>query len=400
MTLALLWLASPAMATTVATSTLAVGVAADGSLCDGEVCLRWDPSATGGDAPLGADLLTPGNDFEAWGAEWTRQDGTDQRLSAAAPDFAAGPSLAWEPAGDRAAFRFVQGEVERGDLTFHLSVDLPTTEPVFWVTTTITARAPVSGLRVSRSVDLDPDHGLNGSYTTDNVADGPVALSSSKRPGGKALALAVAGGRAYLCPEWCTTPSELEAGMSTQSSTDDVIGVVWGPVDLAAGETVQVRFAYALATSPTAATDLALDAMNVEDLDGDGVLELDGDCDDREAATYPGAAEIADGLDNDCDEIVDEDTPISDDDGDGFTEAEGDCDDGDPDVHPGADSNPDVSDANCDGFADRDPFADGAQPEGWGAEEIRAGACDHGGGAVWLALFGPALWFRRRRCAR
>ena len=43
-----------------------------------------------------------------------------------------------------------------------------------------------------------------------------------------------------------------------------------------------------------------------EDCDGDGYLRADGDCDDYQAASYPGAPEACDGLDNDCDGWTDE----------------------------------------------------------------------------------------------
>ena len=40
------------------------------------------------------------------------------------------------------------------------------------------------------------------------------------------------------------------------------------------------------------------------DNDGDGVAGLE-DCDDGVASTYPGAPEICDGVDNDCDDTID-----------------------------------------------------------------------------------------------
>jgi hypothetical protein len=47
--------------------------------------------------------------------------------------------------------------------------------------------------------------------------------------------------------------------------------------------------------------------LNLDDADGDGWTTCDGDCDDGEAAAYPGAPElVGDLIDNDCDGVVDE----------------------------------------------------------------------------------------------
>ena len=54
----------------------------------------------------------------------------------------------------------------------------------------------------------------------------------------------------------------------------------------------------------------------VLDNDGDGFTVVQGDCDDNNASINPGAVDICDGIDNDCDGIVDE--FCSDSDGDGL----------------------------------------------------------------------------------
>jgi hypothetical protein len=60
------------------------------------------------------------------------------------------------------------------------------------------------------------------------------------------------------------------------------------------------------------------------DGDSDGFTE-DVDCDDSDLSVYPGAAEVCDGVDNNCNGAVDEgllDTWYLDADGDGFGDAE------------------------------------------------------------------------------
>ncbi len=95
------------------------------------------------------------------------------------------------------------------------------------------------------------------------------------------------------------------------------------------------------------------------DDDGDGWgdqadADEDGnyDCDDDSADTYPHAAELADGRDNDCDGVIDEGTPSYDDDGDSFSEEQGDCNDHDDEVYTGAHELPDYKDNDCDGVID------------------------------------------------
>lgn len=104
------------------------------------------------------------------------------------------------------------------------------------------------------------------------------------------------------------------------------------------------------------------------DDDGDGFGTEDTgillDCDDANTNSYPYAAEIYDGLDNDCDALIDEGTTGADDDGDSFSEALGDCDDTDEDSYPGAPESPDYKDNDCDDEVDenttlRDDDGDG-----------------------------------------
>jgi len=124
-----------------------------------------------------------------------------------------------------------------------------------------------------------------------------------------------------------------------------------------------------------------------------GYVGDDRDCDDLNAAVNPGAAEICDGLDNDCDDLVDDDDPsvtggstwYVDGDGDGWgldssvhtaCDAEpgdvargGDCNDLDSDVNPGAiEAWYDGIDQDCDGNDD-DADYDGHPWEGVGGDD-------------------------------
>ena len=104
------------------------------------------------------------------------------------------------------------------------------------------------------------------------------------------------------------------------------------------------------------------------DDDGDDYLdEICGglDCDDADPDTHPGASELCDGKDNDCDVMISDDE--IDDDGDGYVECEpwigtdpsivggSDCDDSISTVNPSVDENCDNGvDDDCDGLVDQD----------------------------------------------
>lgn len=106
-------------------------------------------------------------------------------------------------------------------------------------------------------------------------------------------------------------------------------------------------------------TDTGSDTASDRDIDGDG-YPGSLDCGDHNVATYPGAPEILDSADNDCDGVIDEGTAGGDDDGDGFSELAGDCDDNDATRAPNAEETPrDGVDQDCNGVDSSPRHQDG-----------------------------------------
>lgn len=117
------------------------------------------------------------------------------------------------------------------------------------------------------------------------------------------------------------------------------------------------------ACGPDAGDGTGGDDQASTDEDGDGFAPDEGDCDDLDDTVYPGAPELDDDKDNDCDTAIDDDLPFVDDDEDGYTNVEGDCDDSEPLVNPSSvevnvrlDANgnvvPEGVDNDCDGLID------------------------------------------------
>ncbi len=105
-----------------------------------------------------------------------------------------------------------------------------------------------------------------------------------------------------------------------------------------------------------------------DDEDADGYTAEEGDCDDNDRAVNPGAAEVwYDGFDQNCDGADDDDQ-----DGDG-SKLSRDCDDTEPEVRPGADELCDGIDNDCDDQIDDNPV-DGVPAygdsdlDGWAAD--------------------------------
>lgn len=107
---------------------------------------------------------------------------------------------------------------------------------------------------------------------------------------------------------------------------------------------------------------LSASALAAEDVDADGFTTAEGDCDDTAPAIHPGAVETVNGVDDDCDYMVDDDTNVYDDDRDGYTEDAGDCDDAKGLSFPGAYEWSDALDNDCE---DNDCDGEIEQYVGW-----------------------------------
>jgi hypothetical protein len=82
------------------------------------------------------------------------------------------------------------------------------------------------------------------------------------------------------------------------------------------------------------------------DADLDTYFVCDGDCDDNDNAVSPGATEVCNEIDDNCDGTIDEGFDA---DGDGYATCTGDCDDTDANIHPNAVEICNDWDDDCDG---------------------------------------------------
>jgi hypothetical protein len=149
------------------------------------------------------------------------------------------------------------------------------------------------------------------------------------------------------------------------------------------------------------------------DDDGDGVTEVEGDCDDENPQVWTGAPELCNGFDDNCTGGIDEVALgndvfwAADADGDGFASdsatpyaacaspgadwvsVSGDCDDADADAWPGAPEACDGIDNDCDGAADEEPTV---SPPAWHPDADGDGYGDGAGGLSQCLPPGSSGW--------
>ncbi len=130
------------------------------------------------------------------------------------------------------------------------------------------------------------------------------------------------------------------ASNNDRSPTDFSSLITYTPSD---SGTLYVRSVHAADFGIYGSYDLRISGNLLVDADGDGYLS-DVDCNDADPAIHPGAAEVCNGVDDNCVGGIDEGF---DQDGDGFTTCGGDCDDSNRAIHPGATEVCNGVDDNC-----------------------------------------------------
>jgi hypothetical protein len=149
------------------------------------------------------------------------------------------------------------------------------------------------------------DGPAGGRYSLALDAWSPISVIDAPRPdcretavwtGGEMMVSGGGAGRySPTTDSWVsiTTPSPWFSEVGSASVWTGAQMAIWGGYGT-------------VAPSETFRDGALLNLGQLADADGDGVSICDGDCDDYDSSRYPAAAELCDGLDNDCDGVVDD----------------------------------------------------------------------------------------------
>ena len=223
---------------------------------------------------------------------------------------------------------------------------------------------------------LDNDCDLSTDEESDSDGDGESTCGADGIPGNADDDCDDSDSSVYYnAPETCDAQDEDCDTLIDEDFDGDGDGVTLCGADGDVGATADNDCDDAAATIFPGATELCngLDEdcdggpdANEADVDNDGEMVCAGDCDDAAPSVNTSANEVCDGIDNDCGDGIDEGYDA---DGDGFTTcgadgdqnitADNDCDDGNATVFPNATELCNAIDDDCDGLADETFDADG-----------------------------------------
>jgi len=229
----------------------------------------------------------------------------------------------------------------------------------------VTANIPTADIRITKTVDIpNPDIGVEITFTVTITNDGPNTATNVQvfDPGLPPPGLTgVSAGVSQCCFNPGTGVWTVGTLTNGQSEILQIVGTVatTNPIINAAELIASDQFdpdSTPNNNAPNEDDQAAASTGVFPDNDGD-TFTSDVDCNDDDPSINPGATEVFNGVDDDCDGTIDE--GFTDADGDGFAAEIDDCDDGNAAVNPAAVEIFDGIDNDCDtiideGFADAD----------------------------------------------